>query len=361
MIKPDYYESFLNNLPPEESVKGVVNFIEFLQKHYIDLFKNIVEESKDKLIQIQDEPKNVCNELQIEINSRKDKETDVEHTLSIIVGKDYDNPLKIYEGYELFNDSDCFLSIECLFKTEEKANEIMKNINENIIPKIEEFQYYRAFKNLNGFFKFLQHKNRICLCLSRNSQIFSEFINLNLELQIVKFNFGINCELKFKCGLNISDTPNLSLEEFLEKILVFSINYHGKVVNYHEIITAIIDSINNLKDESSLLELKSFLSTILIVNKIHFNLEVNPNVKNTINYLVKHKFESLEELESLYKTLQTNVSITYDLFPIILEMFGNVGVYINKSDFNGITFSLCSNKLKSKISGEFIYNISNPI
>lgn len=361
MMKPDYYESFLNNLPPEESVKGVINFKEFLEKHYIDFFKNIFLESKEKLIQIQEEPKNVCNEIQIELNSWKEKEPDVEHTLSVVLGKDYDSPLKIYEGNELFDDSVCFFSIEFLFKTEEKAKEIMKNINDNIIPKIEEFEYYQAFKKLNGFYKFLHHKNRICLCLSRNSQIFLEFINLNLELQIEKFNFGINCELNFKSRLNLADTPNLSLEEFLEKLLVFSLKYNGKVVNYHEIITALIDSINNHQDEPSLLDLKDFFSRILIVNKIHFNLEVNPNVKSIINYLVNHKFETLEELESFYKTLQTNVSITYDLLPIILEMLGNVGVYTDKTDFDGIIFSLCSNKLKSKISGEFIYNITNPI
>ena len=74
MMKPDYYESFLNNLPPEESVKGVINFIEFLEKHYIDFFKNIFLESKEKLIQIQEEPKNVCNEIQIELNSWKEKD-----------------------------------------------------------------------------------------------------------------------------------------------------------------------------------------------------------------------------------------------------------------------------------------------
>ena len=52
------------------------------------------------------------------------------------------------------------------------------------------------------------------------------------------------------------------------------------------------------------------------------------------------------------KILQDNISITYDLFPIVLGLFNKIGVHISKKNLNGIIISLCSSKLKSKISGE---------
>ena len=50
MIEPNYYESFLNNLPPEESVRGVIGFAESLEQHFIDYFSPPINQAKEILI-----------------------------------------------------------------------------------------------------------------------------------------------------------------------------------------------------------------------------------------------------------------------------------------------------------------------
>lgn len=347
MIEPNYYESFLNNLPPEESVRGVIGFAESLEQHFIDYFSPPINQAKEILISNQEDQKKVEREIDIEINSWKDEEKKVEHSLYFILGKDYISPLLDYKDSKDMDESDCFLSIELLCKSEEIAISLLNEINTCIIPRVDEFEYYRAFKQLNGSFKFLQNKNKICLCLSRKTSLFRKFAELINSLQLEKYNFGINSRIKIQSTFHLSQTPSLSLEEFFKRFLVFKLNINAKILNYHEIVTTLI---NVLKDD--LKDLSNLLSTYLILEKLKFGLDINPSGDLIINYLVSTQYGSKEEIEGVYKILQDNISITYDLFPIVLGLFNKIGVHISKKNLNGIIISLCSSKLKSKISGE---------
>ena len=63
MIEPNYYESFLNNLPPEESVRGVIGFAESLEQHFIDYFTPPINQAKEILINKQEVQKKVADDF----------------------------------------------------------------------------------------------------------------------------------------------------------------------------------------------------------------------------------------------------------------------------------------------------------
>ncbi len=351
MIDPNYYDSFLKNIPPEESVNGLLGLAESLEKHFIDYFTNVITEAKEILIKKEKDNQSV-KEIDITINSWKDKNTNVDNNFTFILGKDYVSPLDYYPDSEEMNKSDCFLTIEVLCKNEEIAQNIIKQINLHVIPRVEEFAYYNAYKKLNGCFKFFTNNNRVCLCLGRKCTLFNTFVKLINSLQLTKFNFGITTYLNFKSELIIAEAPNLSIEDFLSKLLVFKLTVNGKLMNYTEIVSTLIELFNKRED---LVDLSTILTMNEFLGKLNLSFDIKPDFKMILDYLLNEKFESREDLDAVYKILQDNISITFDLFPIIIELFQKIGINTDKSDYYGIIFSLCSSELRSKLAGEFIF------
>ena len=339
-MERDFYETILTNFPPKETIEETFYLLEQIEENFVKDFKNLIEKTKEEIYKNENEneekKENSNGKIHLEINLNKNKEQHYFQEIFLLIGDDYNNPIEPFLPKDILND-DSFFCFEIICNNEEYAKDIIDKINMNILPKINSFPYYISFSKVGGKVKFLQIKNKIVICFSRNATSIKKVIELINDLNFGK-KFGINGKIIFSNALNTNKLKNLPIQGYIDVLFSMKFIFDFQIKNFKKVILSLIKCLKNETNFDFLKKIINFIGLFVYVHNLNFVFEYNPKTQDIIDFLINFYFRAPCLMKEAFENWKDEREAFGNIFNIIGSLCSKVGINFNKSNFEILNF-----------------------